>query len=339
MPMPNILMTRRVLLTGAVVTAATTAARRLIAQQMQTHLPPGVEPKPKGPLVYLDYDKEEIDAAYDQPPWAPNQGELAKRNQQKSDEVLARLGKPKRLAYGPIETEKLDLYATKKANAPVHIFVHGGAWRAGSAAGYAYQAEMFVDSGAHFIALDFNNLIETKGNLMTIAEQVRRAVAWTYKNASSFSGDPNQLYISGHSSGGHLAGVALTTDWPKDFGLPADILKGGLCASGMYDLYPVSLSARSSYVNLTAEVIEALSPQRHLDKLRAPLIVAHGTLETPEFQRQTREFAAMVSTAGKPVKFIVLQGYNHFEVVESLGNPYGSLGRAVLEQMKLRRNS
>ena len=71
---------------------------------------------------------------------------------------------------------------------------------------------MFVDSGAHFIALDFNNVVETNGNLMTMAEQVRRAVAWVHKNASSFGGDWNRLYISGTSSGGHLAAVVLTTD-------------------------------------------------------------------------------------------------------------------------------
>jgi len=80
---------------------------------------------------------------------------------------------------------------------------------------------------------------------------------------------------------------------------------------------------------------EALSSQRHLDSLTAPVIVAYGTLETPEFQRQNREFAAAAKAAGKAADLIVLNGYNHFEVAESLGNPYGLLGRAVLRQMQL----
>jgi len=75
--------------------------------------------------------------------------------------------------------------------------------------------------------------------------------------------------------------------------------------------------------------------QRHLDKLNAPLIVAYGTLETPEFQRQNREFAEAVKNAGKPVQLLVGQGYNHFEVWKTLANPYGLLGRAALAQMKL----
>ena len=328
-------MTRRSLLCGALVTAVAAASSTALAQQMQNYLPPGKMAKPKGPLVFLDYDKDEIDFAYDQAPWAPNAPEVSKRNAQKSAAALARLGPPRRLAYGPTDIEKLDIYTTKRPNAPINIFLHGGAWRSGNAKGAAYMSETFVDAGAHFISVDFNNAPEVDGNVMIMAEQVRRAIAWVHKNAASFGGDPDRLYISGTSSGGHLAAVALTTDWQKDFGLPADTLKGGLCCSGMYDLYPVSLSARAGYVKFTPEMIEKLSPQRHLDKLVAPVIVAHGALETPEFQRQNREFAAAVKKAGKPVTFLIGEGYTHFEMFETLGNPYGLLGRAMLEQMKL----
>jgi arylformamidase len=80
---------------------------------------------------------------------------------------------------------------------------------------------------------------------------------------------------------------------------------------------------------------QALSPQRHLDKLTAPVLVAYGTLESPEFQRQSREFAAAVKAAGKSVQLLVGDGYNHFEIIETLSNPYGLLGRAALEQMQL----
>jgi arylformamidase len=335
-PIGDRAMTRRALLGGAVTAIASAVVGvPSFAQQLQTHLPPGTTRKPKGPVVFLDYDQEELDAAYTQALWAPNQAELEKRNAQKSATAVARLGPPRRLAYGPTEVERLDLYTTRQPNAPINIYVHGGAWRAGAAAIEAYQSEMFVDAGAHFVALDFNNALETKGDLMVMAQQVRRGVVWVHRNAASFGGDPNRVYVSGHSSGGHLAAMVLTTDWQKEFGLPIDAIKGGLCASGMYDLYPVSLSVRSNYVTFTAAVVEALSPLRHLERLVTPVIVAHGTRETPEFQRQNREFAAALKAAGKPVEFILLDGYNHFEVHESLGNPYGPLGRAVLRQMKL----
>jgi arylformamidase len=219
--------------------------------------------------------------------------------------------------------------------APICVFVHGGAWRTGLARNYAYPAEMFVNAGAHFLVLDFINVIEAGGSLMPMAEQVRRGVAWAYKNARSFGGDPQRLYISGFSSGAHLGGVVLITDWQAEFGLPGDIVRGTLLGSGMYDLKPVRLSARSKYVKFTDEMEHALSTQRHLTRINCPVVLAHGTLDTPEFQRQTRDFAAALKAAGKPVELRVGDGYNHFEMIETLANPYGVLGRAALEQMRL----
>jgi len=291
--------------------------------------------RPKGPRVWLDLDQAELDAAYDQIVYAPNLPQITRRYATNSESVRKRLGAPQREAYGATPIEALDIYRAKRNNAPVHIHVHGGAWRGGLAKDHAYPAELFVNAGAHYVVPDFINVLEAGGNLLPMAEQVRRAVAWVYRNARSFGGDPGRIYLSGHSSGAHLAGVALCTDWRKGFDLPADLIRGGLICSGIFDLKPVRLSARSAYVKFTDEMEQALSSQRHLDKLAAPLIVAHGTLETPEFQRQSRDFAAAVNAAGKPAQLLVGEGYNHFEIIETLANPYGLLGRAALEQMKL----
>src|SRR5262249_35098355 len=112
-------------------------------------------------------------------------------------------------------------------------------------------------------------------------------------------------------------------------------IKGGVCGSGMFDLKPPRLSKRSAYVKFTDASENALSAQRHLDRLVAPVALVYGTLETPEFQRQSRDFAVAVKAAGKPVSVSVRESCNPFEVMESLGNPYSVFGHAVLEQMKL----
>ncbi len=287
----------------------------------------------KGPRVWLDMDQKELDDAYDQAVYAPNSEQVALRRTVNSAAVRARL-KPRRLAYGPTEIEKLDLYVTTQPNAPVMVFIHGGAWRAGTAKDNAECADLFVNAGAHLAVLDFVNVIEAGGSLFPMVEQVRRAVAWVYQNARSFGGDPDRIYISGRSSGSHLGGVVLITDW-KEFGVPGDVVKGALLSSGMYDLAPVRLSKRSKYVAFTDEMEEKLSTQRHLDRINCPVVLAHGTYETPEFQRQTREFAAALKAAGKQVTLLVGEGYNHFEIPETMANPYGLLGRAVLELMGL----
>jgi arylformamidase len=289
----------------------------------------------EGAPVWRGMDQAALDAAYDQSRYAPNMTQVQARYAANSVAARARLGEPARYSYGPTATEALDVYAAASARAPVHIFIHGGAWRAGNARNYAFLAEPFVHAGAHFVVPDFVNVTETDGALMPMVDQLRRAVAWVWRNAERFGANPARIHISGHSSGGHLAAVALTTDWRRTLDLPPDVLKSGLCLSGMFDLKPVRLSSRSAYVVFTDEIEQALSPQRHLDNLNAPLVIAYGTFETPEFQRQSRDFAAAAVAAGRSARLIVAEGYNHFEILETLANPYGIAGRAALEQMGL----
>ena len=316
---------------SALAGVASIAAAPALAQECRI----GPPPHEKGPRVFLDYDQVELDAAYDQRFYAPLAGQIIKRQASMSEAVRGRLGQPLRQSYGPSADEKLDIYRTKRANAPIFVFIHGGAWLGGEAKNYGFAAELFVNAGAHYVVLDFIAIKEAGGDLRVMAQQVRRGIAWVYKNASSFGGDASRLYIGGHSSGGHLCGVALVTEWEKDFGVPADFVKGGLCMSGMYDMKPVRLSKRSSYVHFTDEMEDAMSSQRRLNLLRAPIVVTYGSNETPDFQRQSRDFAAAVKAAGKPVELIEAPDFNHFELTESLGNPYGPNGRAALAMMQL----
>src|SRR5215472_12505903 len=312
-------------------TAAPMAATPAFAEGCQV----GPPQHHKGPLVFMDYDQLELDASYDQGYYEPLIAQVGQRLDSNSDATRARIGAPQRAAYGPSEIEKLDIYRTSRPNAPVFVFIHPGNWLVGSAKQYGYPAEMFTNAGVHCVALDFIAIKEAGGDLGMMAAQVRRGIAWVYKNAASFGGDPERIFIGGHSSGGHLCGVALVTDWKKDFGLPETTVKGGLCMSGMYEMTPVQLSWRRTYVNFTDAMVDAMSAQRHIDKLRAPITVTYGTLETPDFQRQSRDFAAAVKAAGKPVEVIQAPNYPHLEMAESLGNPYGPNGRAALALMKL----
>ena len=279
-----------------------------------------------GPKVFLDYDQKALDDAYDQAVYAANRDQVIARFASASRIARQHLGEPQRLAYGKSPIEGLDLYRTRKPDAPVSVFIHGGAWRAGLARDYAFPAEMLVRAGAHYAVLDFNNVLETKGDLMTMADQVRRGVGWVIDNARQFGGDPARVYVCGTSSGAHLGGVVATSGFA---------VKGYVLASGMYDLRGPRLSKRSSYVAFTDEIEEALSPQRHLARISAPIVLACGSLETPEFRRQSRDFAAALQKAGKAVELIAAEGYNHFELTETLGSPYAPLGRAVLQQMGL----
>lgn len=290
--------------------------------------------KPAGPLVWLDLDQQALDDAYDQTVYGPNFAQLNRRREANSAAVRERLGPPRRIPYGETPIEQLDIYSAPRSGAPVLVLIHGGAWRAGLAKDFADGIEAVVRAGGHCVIPDFINVIDADGNLFPMAEHVRRAIAWVAKNAETFSGDSRRIYLFGRSSGAHLAATALVTNWP-DYGLQGDPVKGAVLSSGMYDLKPVRLSKRSAYVKFTDEMEAALSPQRHVSRINCPVVIAYGTYETLEFQRQARDFAKALKTAGRSVRLLKGEGYNHFELPETLANPHGLLGRATLELMQL----
>lgn len=292
----------------------------------------------KDPLVWLDMTQAQLNDAYNQAVYAPNLQSVLKRIENQNLAAHARLGEPEKYFYGvsleQMYYENLLVYRSIKSNAPIHVFIHGGTWRYGSAEASIHMAEPLVNAGANLVLLNFSNIVEGVP-LSVLARQVRDAVAWVHNNAEKIGGDPEQIFVSGHSSGGHLAGVVLTTDWEADYSLPTNLITGGLCSSGMFDLEPVRLSSRNDWLKLSPEDEQNLSAQRQIDKLNAPVIIAYGTQETPEFQRQSVDFAAAISAAGKPVQLLVAEEYNHFEILETYANPYGVIGQALLVQMGL----
>jgi arylformamidase len=283
--------------------------------------------------VFLDYTQAEIDRAYDQSVWAPNADEVRARTGRLSAAIRGKLEHRGGIAYGEGAAERLVFFPAAVPNAPVQIFIHGGAWKVTGTADYCASAETFVRAGINHIVLDFDCIPTVR--LPDMVEQVRRATAWVYRNAASLGIDRERIYVTGHSSGAHLAGCVLVTDWGGEHDLPENIVKGGLCISGMYELAPVMLSARSAYLHLTEAEVERYSSQRHLDRLHCPVLVAHGGNESPEFQRQARDFAAALRPTGKLADFLPLPGVNHFEMAEQLANPTGALTQAVFRLMEM----
>lgn len=284
--------------------------------------------------VFLDYTQQALDDAFEQVLWAPNFAELRDANKTRCAELRNRLEHFER-RYGPSSDETLEILPTAKPDAPLLLFVHGGRWRPQPDNAFIYFADSVVNAGAHFVAARFATLDPPKvpTRMPDMVAQLRRAVVWLSQNARDFGGDPERIHLIGHSSGAHLASVLLTTDW-TEFDVPANVLKSGTCVSGIYDLRPVMLSARSAYVKLSPEEEDEFSAIRHLDRVRCPILVAYGDKESPEFQRQGREFAAALKKERQPGQELILEGLNHFEGIRSIMDSRSPLAQAVLRQIE-----
>jgi len=279
------------------------------------------------PKVWQDLDQAALDRAYDQTQWASNFTEVMARCAARSQALREARGLPQRLAYGTGAREQLDFFSCGRTGAPLLVFVHGGAWRSGAAQDYAFVAGPWLDAGLHVAVLDFNGVTDCGGELLTLAGQVRGALLWLQAQAASLGADAQQLHLAGHSSGAHLAAAVAVGDAQ---GWPPLALRSLSCVSGMYELEPVRRSARSRYVAFTDESVRRLSPARHAAQLPCPALVAHGSLESPQFQWQAQAFARALGEAGKTVQSRVMPDLNHFEILEALGEADHPLTRALL---------
>ncbi len=285
------------------------------------------------PKVYLDYTQKELDDAYEQTIWAPNFEALSADSKKRCVAMRQRL-KHSEVSYGPGAEETLEIMPTDKANAPVLLFVHGGRWRPQPDNAFVYFADTVVSAGVHFVAARFSTLdpATRPTRMPDMVAELRRAVVWLSGNAPGFGGDPQRIHLLGHSSGAHLSSVLLTTDW-TGMGAPADVLKSGTCVSGMYDLRPVLLSARSSYVKLSPDEEDAFSAMRHLDRVACPITVAYGSKESPEFKRHGKSFADALKAKGLASRELVLEGSNHFEGIRTMMDAGSPLAHAVLSRV------
>ena len=170
--------------------------------------------------------------------------------------------------------------------------------------------------------------------LDTIVEQCRTALEWVSDNAGRLNGDPNRIFVSGHSAGGHLTAMMLCTDWVQR-GRPADLVKGGTAISGIFDLAPLMQTSINDDIRLDAASAARNSPILTLPEAGAPLIAAVGTEETAEFVAQNRAFAEAWQARGFDASVMEIKGLHHFSVVSEMGRPGSALTRAVLAQMGL----
>ncbi|MCJ7799398.1 MAG: alpha/beta hydrolase, partial [Polaromonas sp.] len=209
------------------------------------------------------------------------------------------------VAYGEGANERLDIYPATGERAPVMVFLHGGDWRELSKEDSGFAAPAFVATGAMFVALDFTLVPAT--TLPAMGAQVRRALHWLWLNVAAHGGDPGRIHIAGHSSGANLVGQLLMTDWEKDFGAPADLVKSAVFISGLGDLEPVRLSFRNAKLDLTPEVVAQVSLLRRAARAHCPLLVAVGGNETADYRLQSREVAADWTAQGKHAELFELE--------------------------------
>jgi arylformamidase len=279
-----------------------------------------VNPVVPGPVAAMQ-DPARLESEYNLRARHPDHPEIFDRWRTASD--LVQRIEPRRLDvhYGDGPDETLDIFLTPRSGAPVMLYIHGGYWRSLDKADQSFIAPTFTAEGALVVMPNYT-LCPAVG-IEEIALQMTRALAWTYRHAGLYGGDPDRLYVVGHSAGGHLAAMMLSCRW-KDVGsdLPAQLVAGACSISGLFDLEPLRLSPFVQCdLQLTPASVRRLSPA-FFPRPRRPLHVAVGGAETNEFQRQSALIRAQWGPTSVPV-CETIAGFHHYSILHDLADARG----------------
>lgn len=231
------------------------------------------------------------------------------------------------VSFGPTMDETLDIFPADEANAPVVVFIHGGYWRQNTSKEFSLVATGLQKLGMTVVVTNYS--LCPKVTISEITRQSRAAIAWVYREIKNYNGNPERIFAAGHSAGGQQVGLLLNTDWPGEYGLPANLIKGGIPISGVFDLKPLYYSWLQPALLLTHEVIMRESANVNIPDTAPPILISYGNDESAEFHRQSRDYLMVWQAKGLTGELWVQEGKNHFTAIEGFMDADSPLCKAV----------
>jgi len=235
------------------------------------------------------------------------------------------------LPYGDDPKQRLDLYLPKEpvAGAPVLVFFHGGGFAEGDRAHYGYIAAPFARQGI-VTAIASYRLTSDGHHYPAQADDTKSAVVWLHRNVARFGGDPDRLFISGHSAGAiMIADVGVDRGWLEALGISRAAIKGIVPVSGSYDIGEGSLDAYAPTMALKRQA----SAVHHVNDPAPAAVIAFGTREDG-YREPSRVLARKLEEKGVAVALLALEGEDHKDTVMSLGTEGSVLFDAVMGMIR-----
>lgn len=267
---------------------------------------------------------DDTESQYNPRKAVPDAEELALRGASRSAATRASRRARLDLRYGASPLSTLDVFPADAADAPLHVFLHGGYWRGRDKSDYSYVADALVPLGITTVVMNYDLCPAVE--LPAIVRQVRDGFQWIHAHARELGGDPATLTASGHSAGAHLIAAALPR---KGEPAPAWTPRAAVLVSGIYELEPVLSISVNQEIRLRPEQVDAMSPMRHPPTAAVPLVVVAGGAETRSWVGQSQDFAKTCVAAGGTAVYVELPGLHHYSIMNALGRPGDTLARLI----------
>ncbi len=283
-------------------------------------------------MLYRDFQtQEQIDREYNPRLSVKDFDSILQRYADENNRVQDVLEHVDGIPYGPTRAEVVDIYPGRAKNTPVHIFIHGGYWHSFACRDFAFVSEALVGHGITVVHVNYTLCPDV--SLDEIVRQCRSAAAWVFNHIEQYGGDPNRISVSGHSAGGHLAAMLLTTEWERDYALPDNLITAACPISGLFDLRPFPFSWLQPKLQLSWDQVMRNSPQEIPPSCCIPVLVVVGANESLEFRRQSEDYVQRLKQFDLNPVYHALAGRNHFTLLyDFLGNG-GPLSHMILDMI------
>ena len=241
---------------------------------------------------------------------------------------LQRVHKAKNIPYREANAasgtgvQHLNVYAPRKTDepAPVLIFIHGGSWKSGKKELYYYLGKRLARKGVVAVVIDYPLSPTAQYNEM--AHSAARAVQWTQENIADYGGDPNRIFVSGHSAGGHLAALITVRNGFFDTLKMANPIRGVVLidAAGL-DMYgylseraPEERKYQTTFTKDPATWMEA-SPLYHLRPNLPPFLIYRGGKTYPSIIKSNDKFVEALQPYGSALDYRIQPGKRHIPMI------------------------
>lgn len=282
-------------------------------------------------FLYKKYDQKALDRQYNNRLQVPHYNDYYSRWKAESRKTDEKYPLIRNIAYGSGTREKLDIFPADTAGSKTLVFIHGGYWHLLDKDLFHFVAGAFREQEITVVFLSYP--FAPASSLPEIVNSCRKGLAWIHENIARFNGNPEKIWIAGHSAGGHLSVMMATEPVNQEPKLNLEGIQGILAMSGIYDLLPVSLTYLNDVLNIDKTIIKQCSPVRLKPSLRCPIMLAVGRDESQEFNQQSQELYNQWKKDDIEVNILPVANANHFSIVDELAAKSGALYKVITTMM------
>ena len=210
---------------------------------------------------------------------------------------------------------------------PVHVFVHGGYWRAQDKENFAFVATELAPRGITTVVINYE--LCPSSTLDLVANSALAAIEWVNRHVAEYGGDPRRISLLGHSAGAHLCAVALAADW-RARDIDPSFIRGAVLVSGIFDPAPAMHTTVNADLHLTPEIVARHDVERRALSVDCPVSVLAGGLEPWMWIDQSFRYSHHLRRQGRDPEVLVQPGYTHFDIIDQYLDAESPLLRAVL---------